>query len=85
MINTLLIQETDAINELYNRPVTLLGKIIGSICSLTGIIMLALPISVLSSTFVSYRKNENRNQQFLAKFKKSRQNKERNFVEEHAF
>ena len=32
-------------------PVTTLGRVLGSACAVVGVVMVALPISVISSTF----------------------------------
>lgn len=44
---------------------TTLGKIIGSICALTGVLILAMPIGIISSKFTKTIENKKHEKHFL--------------------
>ena len=43
------------------NPETLLGKIIGGCCALSGVFILTLPIPIVVNSFATYYKNRLRN------------------------
>ncbi len=58
-------------------PTTVLGYIIGVMCSITGIILTALPVAVIGSNFnVFWEHNKKRKQQLINATNRRNQNNE---------
>ena len=44
-------------------PVSTVGQMVGAVCALSGVILLALPVAVIASRFTSYQSNMSSRQQ----------------------
>ena len=48
-------------------PTTALGKLIGSMCAICGVLVIALPIPIIGNNFAAFYKNERRREQLAEK------------------
>lgn len=59
------------IGDLY--PTTILGKIFGGICAITGVILIAMPIGLLSSKFNEVYKLEDSKLEIISRYEKRKE------------
>jgi ABC-type phosphate transport system permease subunit len=46
-------------------PVTIGGKVLGSVCAITGVILIAMPISLLANNFGNVYNSKNKKERII--------------------